>query len=105
MLTPTAGAIILLGALGLIILISIALRLIEMRSRLGTFSYRIEAKLDLLLKQANIKFDPHANIPRECVDALRAGQRIRAIKLYMESTGIGLREAKEFIEDYEKRVK
>jgi hypothetical protein len=103
MLTPLTGAIFAFGVL--VILSSVAIRLIEMRSRMGTLFYRVEAKLDLLLKQANIKFDPYANLSREIVDAVRAGQKIQAIKLYRESTGVGLKEAKDFIEEFQRRDK
>jgi hypothetical protein len=105
MLTPLTGAIFVFGGVVSIAFGSIAFRLIEMRSRMGTLLYRVEAKLDLLLKQANIKFDPYANVPREIVDAVQAGQKIQAIKLYRESTGVGLKEAKDFIEEFQRRVK
>ena len=107
MLTPDRFELIALVVLGVILLVvfSVALRLIEMRSRMGTLFYRIEAKLDLLLKQANIKFDPYANLPGEIAEAVRAGQKIQAIKLYRQSSGVGLKEAKDFIEELQRRVK
>lgn len=95
----------------LFLLVSVALRLIvEMRSRLGGTLSRIESKLDLLLRQAGVEFDPYANLPREIADAARAGQTIQAIKLYRQfmdrqSSGVGLREAKDFIEDLQRRIK
>jgi hypothetical protein len=104
MLTPLTGAIFVFGAVVIIVLGSVALRLIEMRSRMGTLFHRVEAKLDLLLKQENIKFDPYANVPREVADAVRAGKKIQAIKLYRDSTGVGLEEAKDLIEEFERRV-
>jgi hypothetical protein len=55
------------------------------------------ATLDLLLKQANLKFDPYASVSDDIVKALRANQKIEAIKLYRQVTGVGLKEAKEFI--------
>jgi hypothetical protein len=94
-------ALVLLAVI-LILTVSVALRLIEMRSRLGVLS-RIEAKLDLLLKQANIKFDPYANLPREIAEAVRAGQKMKAIQSYMQSSGAGLKEAKDFIEEFQRR--
>lgn len=94
----------------LFLLVSVVLRLIEMRSRLGGTLSRIESKLDLLLRQAGVEFDPYANLPREIADAARAGQTIQAIKLYRQfmdrqSSGVGLREAKDFIEDLQRRIK
>src|ERR1700756_3149460 len=73
----------------LLLLAGIRARLEDVRSRLGAIS-RVEAKLDLLLKQANIKFDPYAGLQREIVDALQAGRKIEAIKRYRQSAGGGL---------------
>ena len=102
MLTPEMFAFVLQGVI-LLVLVSVAFRLIEMRSRTGMLLHRVEAKLDLLLKQANIKFDPYANLPREVAEALRSGERIKAIKLYMQSTGVGLKEANDFIKEFQRR--
>ena len=106
MLTPERFELIALVVLGVILLVavSVAFRLIEMRIHMGAPLYRIEAKLDLLLKQANIKFDPYANLPGEIAEAVRAGQKIQAIKLYRQSSGVGLKEAKDFIEEFQRRV-
>jgi hypothetical protein len=107
MLTPERFELVALIVLGVILLLafSVAFRLIEMRSRMGTLFYRVEAKLDLLLKQANIEFDPYASVPHEIADAVRAGRTLQAIKLYRDSTGVALKEAKDFIEEYQRRVK
>ena len=59
---------------------------------------RTEAKVDLLLKQAGITYDPHANVPPGVLDALRAGQKIEAIRVYRQATGVDLKTAKEFVE-------
>ena len=59
---------------------------------------RLEAKVDLLLKNANIKYDPAANVASDVTEALRRGAKIEAIKLYREQTGVGLKEAKDFVE-------
>jgi hypothetical protein len=93
MLAPESFELIALVVLGVVLLVvfSAALRLIEMRSRMGTLFY--------------IKFDPYANVPREIADAVRAGQTIQAIKLYRDSTGVALKEAKDFIEEFQRRVK
>jgi Ribosomal protein L7/L12 C-terminal domain len=85
-----------LVVLGLLLLAAIRLRLDAIQSRIGAVS-RVEAKLNLLLKQANIKFDPYAHVSQDIIEALRADQKIKAIKLYREATGVGLKEAKDFI--------
>ena len=60
--------------------------------QLGVLS-RIESKLDLLLKQAGIKYDPYKNIPSDVADAVRRGAKIEAIKRYRELSGTSLKEA------------
>lgn len=59
---------------------------------------RLETKVDLLMKHAGITYDPHANVPPGVLDALRAGQKIEAIRLYRQATGVDLKTAKEFVE-------
>jgi hypothetical protein len=65
--------------------------------------WRVEAKLDLLLKQANLSFDPYQSLPPGVVEALQRGEKIRAIKFYREATGVGLKEAKDFVEEVQRR--
>jgi ribosomal protein L7/L12 len=38
------------------------------------------------------------------VEALRRGHKIEAIKLYRQATGVGLKEAKDFIDDVQRRA-
>ena len=102
-LTPESFVLFAFVVLGLMLLVGIASRLNGIRSQIAVLS-RIDAKLDLLLKQANIKFDPYANVSREIAEAVRAGQMIRAIKLHRESTGVGLKEAKDFVEAVQRRA-
>jgi ribosomal protein L7/L12 len=59
---------------------------------------RTEAKVDLLLKQAGLTYDPRANVPPGVLEALRAGQKIEAIRQYRMATGVDLKTAKEFVE-------
>ena len=46
----------------------------------------------------NGKVAPFEQIDSEIVDFLHAGQKISAIKRYREITGVGLKEAKEYID-------
>jgi len=66
-----------------------------LRTRLA----RVEGKLDALLKNANVEYDPFSDIPNDVADAIRSGNKMLAIKLYREATGSNLRDAKELIED------
>jgi ribosomal protein L7/L12 len=90
------------GLLGLLLLAGVGRRIDNLQGRIKSLS-RIEAKLDLLLAQAAIKFDAYANVPAEVVDALRQNEKILAIKLYRKSSGAGLKEAKEFIEGIQRQ--
>ena len=64
---------------------------------------RLEAKLDALLKHGGIEFDPYAGAPPAVVEALRRGKKIEAIKEFRAATGVGLREAKDFVEELQRR--
>jgi len=56
---------------------------------------RIEAKLDAILKHLNIEA-PSADA--EVAKLAAAGKKIEAIKLHREITGVGLKEAKDYVE-------
>jgi hypothetical protein len=62
---------------------------------------RVEAKLDLLLRQAGVAYDPKAAMPAGVLDALQRGNKIEAIKLYREATGASLAEAKDQVEEWQ----
>jgi hypothetical protein len=89
---------------GVLFALVIFRRLVRASQRQGDTSdlvkrqLRTEAKVDLLLKHAGITYDPHANVPAGVLDALRAGQKIEAIRLYRQATGADLKTAKEFVE-------
>jgi hypothetical protein len=84
-----------------LILVMLAVQQIQRRMAPLT---RIEAKLDLVLRNAGIEYNPFLNLPEAVRGALQGGDKILAIKRYREATGVGLREAKEFIEEVQKRA-
>jgi hypothetical protein len=87
-------------AIGLLCLSLLMILLSELRSlqKQVIMLTRIEAKLDILLGDSGLRYDPFATLPRGVIEAVRSGDKIRAIKAYREATGVGLREAKEFVE-------
>jgi hypothetical protein len=87
----------------LVLLAVVGNRLNEIEQRVCPL-YRIEAKLDFLLEQAHLEFDPYANLPREVVEAVQRGQKVKAIKLYRQTTGLRLKAAKDFIEEVQRRA-
>jgi ribosomal protein L7/L12 len=91
------------GDLGCIVLLLVVLvYLLELQKRV-TILTRVEAKLDLLLQNAGLQYDPYADLPAPVVEALRRGDKIEAIKHYRQTTGAGLKDAKEFIEEVQRR--
>jgi len=83
--------------------VSAKVSLADLQARVAALG-RIEAKLDLLLKHAGIAFEPYANVPAEVRDAVEQGRKIKAIKLYRQFSGVGLREAKAFVEEVQRRA-
>lgn len=65
---------------------------------------RVEAKLDALLKHEGVQFEPYSDVPQPVVDALRRGKKIEAIKEYRAATGAGLQEAKDYVEELQRRA-
>src|SRR5476649_2046157 len=90
-------------AVASILLALIGMRLNKIQDRISEL-WRVEAKLDLLLNHANIKFDPFVHISTEIAEAVRSGKKIKAIKLQRQSSGMGLKESKEFIEEIQRRA-
>lgn len=65
---------------------------------------RIEMKLDLVMQHAGVEFLPYKELSREVIDALKRGDKIAAIKSYRAATGVGLKEAKDRIEESQRRA-
>jgi|GEM_PF-1216160 len=93
---PLAGI-----AVGLLIpILLLAQRIARQASRIG----RLEAKVDLLLNQAGLEYDPFRQVSDEIIGHLRAGNKIAAIKAYRAQSGVGLKEAKEYVEEIQRRA-
>lgn len=94
-------------AAGVIVIAAVALlftRLRAVENQLTALS-RLDAKLDALLKHSGIRFDPYADVPPAVVEALARGQKIEAIKAYRAARGADLKEAKEFVEEIQRRAR
>ena len=70
----------------------------ERRQRRSNVLLEIENKIDRLLKEAGIPYDPYASAPEMVGQAIRAGKVMDAIRLYRESCGVTLKDAKEFVD-------
>ena len=77
-------------------------RVSSLAGRLDRLS-RVEGKLDALLNQQGVKYDPLAGLPADVQDALDRGERILAIKRLQEATGLGMKDAKEQVDEARRR--
>ncbi len=94
MLSPLGIALVV----GLALLLVIAIRRSgknELEQRLS----RLEAKLDLLMQNAGVSYDPSQSVSGEVIRLIRAGQTIGAVKKHRELTGAGLKAAKDTIDE------
>jgi ribosomal protein L7/L12 len=68
----------------------------------------LEDRLKFLYRRMNVEYaDPNSDpaLTPQIQDALRRGNKIEAIKIYRELTGVGLAEAKQAIERAEPFIK
>jgi hypothetical protein len=57
---------------------------------------RLERKIDLSLEHLGLNLNQGVN--EKITELLKADKKIKAIKLYREQTGVGLKEAKDYVE-------
>ena len=99
----------MIGAVGgftfvcMCLLMLVLFQLSEIQKRMAALG-RVEAKLDRLLENAGIRYDPYAELMPQVAEALQRGNKIEAIKHYREATGAGLKEAKDFVEEVQRRA-
>ena len=90
----------------MVALVAVFMRMASLEQRFRAFSKidaKLDAKLDALLKHAGISFDPYKEVPPAVAEALQRGKKIEAIKHYRAATGADLRQAKEFVEEVQRR--
>lgn len=58
----------------------------------------LEVKIDALIKHTGIEFDDTTLVPLEVHKAIKAGHRLKAIRLYRKITGADLKEASEVVD-------
>jgi ribosomal protein L7/L12 len=71
----------------------------ELRKRVE----KLERQVAVLFNHLRLEYheEPTTGVSPKILDLVRKGRKIQAIKLYREETGVGLREAKLFIESLE----
>lgn len=91
------GALLAILALG-VILVAMLRRLLQGADKDADLA-RIERKLDLLLAAQDIRYDPLEGLPMAIEVLVKQGKTIEAIKLYREARGVGLKAAKDAIDE------
>jgi ribosomal protein L7/L12 len=87
-----------------VVLLFLALASLSILVKRSASLSRIEAKVDLLLQNAGVRYDPYKDVPPAVSQAIARGDKIAAIKEYRDATGVGLKEAKEFVEEIQRRL-
>jgi len=105
-----------IAGLTLGVVIVLILVVLDVQARLQRLEH-IDAKLDVLLKQQGLAhhatelpppenhegFSPVSDVTQEIHDALVRGDKLEAVRLYRNSAGVSLMEAKNFIEEVQRR--
>lgn len=101
--TPELFAIVFGGLLALL-LARVFQNRIDAIARQAAAVSRLEGKLDLLLNNAGLVYDPYKGVPPSVVEAMLQGKKIEAIKRYREVSSVSLREAKAYVEGVQRRA-
>jgi hypothetical protein len=80
-----------------------AYRIKVLQKRVAALS-RMEAKIDLLLRQSGITFEPYENVPSNIVEQVKKGNRYAAVALYRKSTGASRKDADAYVEKVGERA-
>ncbi len=59
----------------------------------------LECKIDFLLERSGLLLDKHFGVPVKVLDAVKSGNKLKALRLYRAETGASLLEAKKVIEE------
>lgn len=96
------------GAVGIAIAMAFIVPLLTMAEtvkRLAAELRHVQGKLDALLKHAGVQYDPFPDAPRDVLEALTRGEsKVRVIAAYRKATGVGLKEAKDYVEELMRRT-
>lgn len=73
---------------------------------LGQRVSKLERQVAFLMQELGLAYQdpPNDMASPEILDLLQRGLKLQAIKLYREETGVGLKQAKEFIESLEQNL-
>ena len=78
---------------------SVDREVLELEMRVAQLERQVAFLLDHLALE--YREEPDGGVSPEIIELVRRGRKIQAIKLFRQETGVGLREAKEFVESLE----
>jgi hypothetical protein len=85
------------GTFWLVLVLGLFLIALNLRTTAdGSNNSCLGLKVDQILR--HLGFDPNQIVNQKIMEFVKAGEKIRAIKLYREHTGVGLKEAKDYVE-------
>jgi ribosomal protein L7/L12 len=70
----------------------------ELQGRVAT----LESQMQVILEHLGVARSPDGDLHDQLLELMRSNRKIEAIKVYREHTGLGLKEAKDFVEDLER---
>lgn len=98
-----------MDAWGLVLLTTLLVYLVLMQFSLSNLSRQqkqqaerlraLDQRIRLVMDHLGV-VEPAPNLPPAVVEHLAQGRKLQAIKAYREATGVGLKEAKQAVEDY-----
>ena len=81
-----------------IIVVAVLINIVSIISQLRSDVARLNVTLDKIAKQIGVPDTVLANIDAELKSLISEGKKIKAIKKYRTVTGLGLKEAKEYVD-------
>jgi hypothetical protein len=99
---------LVLGSIGAVMLFLSLLFMVFLRSTIGPGSARVDMLLQQMQQQQraeSVHLQPDDWTLQQIKQHLQGNQKIQAIKLYRQSTGVGLKEAKDQVDELERRMR
>lgn len=94
MAVSTTETIVILGFLFVLLY---SYRMYVLQTRIASLS-RMEAKIDVLLAQAGVTFEPYENVSPLIVEQIKKGYRHQASTLYRKSNNASREDAAAYVE-------
>jgi ribosomal protein L7/L12 len=95
---------LILLSFGIIGGFAVAALLFSELNRVSDRLFRLERKMDLVIKQMGLESRFQVQASEDIMTLLKYSRKIDAIKLYRDKTGLGLKEAKDAVDEIERSL-